>query len=265
MSPVDQAPRLVAAGGDRSRGLAACVRASSVSRQGWPVPGGRGGRSSRARDAPGRRVPERVGALDVRVCSWHRQIRRTRSRRPLSAWEPLIIHGGGELPTNVTQTATDARVYADRYGTSPGAMAGLKPPQSVWMSRSWERCPATSSSTCSPAQVPSATLGSDTPNSPPPATCRRDPRRRLRDTSRRTSTNVSPRSSWRAIPLPAGRPVPHALLNNHLQLWAHALSGLDIPESASKDRTSKKPGAVQRSPVWSASLRLTNQRRGSVW
>jgi hypothetical protein len=71
---------------------------------------------------------------DVRVCSWHRQIRRTRSRRPLSAWEPLIVHGGRELPTNVTQTATDALAYAGRYRTFPGAMTGMKPPQfAVWM------------------------------------------------------------------------------------------------------------------------------------
>jgi hypothetical protein len=71
---------------------------------------------------------------DVRVCSWHRQIRRTRSRRPLSAWEPLIVYGGRELPTNVTQTATDALAYAGRYRTFPGAMTGMKPPQfAVWM------------------------------------------------------------------------------------------------------------------------------------
>jgi hypothetical protein len=71
---------------------------------------------------------------DVRICSWHRQIRRTRSRRPLSAWEPLIVHGGRELPTNVTQTATDALAYAGRYRTFPGAMTGMKPPQfAVWM------------------------------------------------------------------------------------------------------------------------------------
>jgi hypothetical protein len=71
---------------------------------------------------------------DVRICSWHRQIRRTRSRRPLSAWEPLIVHGGRELPTNVTQTATDALAYAGRYRTFPGAMTGMKPPQfAAWM------------------------------------------------------------------------------------------------------------------------------------
>lgn len=70
----------------------------------------------------------------VRVCSWHRQIRYTRSRRPLSAWEALIVLGGRELPSNVTQTATDALSYAGRYRTYPGALIGMKPPQfSVWM------------------------------------------------------------------------------------------------------------------------------------
>jgi len=55
----------LAAAGDTSRGAAACVRGSPVSRQGWPVPGGRGGRPSRARRPPSHRVPERLGTLDV--------------------------------------------------------------------------------------------------------------------------------------------------------------------------------------------------------
>jgi hypothetical protein len=35
--------------------------------------------------------------LGVRVCSWHRAVRPTRSERPISAWEPLIVCGGREL------------------------------------------------------------------------------------------------------------------------------------------------------------------------
>lgn len=58
----------------------------------------------------GERPAGRLGLCppEVRVCLWRRQIRHTRSRRPLSAWEPLIVFGGRELPTNVTQAATDA-------------------------------------------------------------------------------------------------------------------------------------------------------------
>ena len=34
----------------------------------------------------------------VRVCAWQRAVRPTRSRRPISAWEPLIVYRGRELP-----------------------------------------------------------------------------------------------------------------------------------------------------------------------
>ncbi|HLB18453.1 MAG TPA: hypothetical protein VK613_04910 [Gaiellaceae bacterium] len=32
--------------------------------------------------------------------AWRRQVRPTRSRRPLNAWEPLIVYGGREMPTD---------------------------------------------------------------------------------------------------------------------------------------------------------------------
>jgi hypothetical protein len=51
----------------------------------------------------------------VRVCSWHRPVRCTRSRRPLSGWEPLIVFGGRELPTKETQTIQDALEYRGRF------------------------------------------------------------------------------------------------------------------------------------------------------
>jgi protein gp37/predicted nucleic acid-binding Zn ribbon protein len=70
----------------------------------------------------------------VRVCSWHRPVRYTRSRRPLSAWEPLIVFGGRELPTAQTQTIQDALLYRGRFRAFPGAILGMKPPQvAVWM------------------------------------------------------------------------------------------------------------------------------------
>ena len=70
----------------------------------------------------------------VRVCSWHRAVRPTRSRRAISAWEPLIVYGGRELPTARPQTVRDALSYGGRYRTFPGALIGMKPPQfAVWM------------------------------------------------------------------------------------------------------------------------------------
>lgn len=87
---------------------------------------------------------------DVRVCVWRRQVRPTRSRRALSAWEPLIVWRGRELPTDgpqplvdELQTApivlddrqlADVLDYRGRYDSFPGALIGMKPPEfSAWM------------------------------------------------------------------------------------------------------------------------------------
>ena len=70
----------------------------------------------------------------VRVCAWQRAVRPTRSRRPISAWEPLIVHRGRELPVDQPQTVRDALSYGGRYRAFPGAVTGMKPPQfAVWM------------------------------------------------------------------------------------------------------------------------------------
>jgi hypothetical protein len=55
----------------------------------------------------------------VRVCSWQRPVRPTRSKRPISAWEPLIDCGGRELPTDQPQTITDALAYGGRFRACP--------------------------------------------------------------------------------------------------------------------------------------------------
>ena len=60
--------------------------------------------------------------------------RRTRSKRAISAWEPLIVCGGRELPAERPQTVRDALSYGGRYRGFPGALVGMKPPQfAVWM------------------------------------------------------------------------------------------------------------------------------------
>lgn len=56
------------------------------------------------------------------------------SRRPLSAWEPLLVVGGRELPTAGPQEVLDALDYRGRYDSYPGALVGMKPPEfAVWM------------------------------------------------------------------------------------------------------------------------------------
>ena len=70
----------------------------------------------------------------VRVCSWHRPVRPTRSKRPIGAWEPLIVSRGRELSTDAPQRVRDALAYGGRYRTFPGALVGMKPPQfAAWM------------------------------------------------------------------------------------------------------------------------------------
>lgn len=72
--------------------------------------------------------------LSVRVCVWRRQHRGGRSRRPLSAWEPLLVVGGRELQTARPQDVLDHLDYRGRYDAFPGALIGMKPPEfAVWM------------------------------------------------------------------------------------------------------------------------------------
>jgi hypothetical protein len=78
----------------------------------------------------------------VRVCAWTRAVRRTRSSRALSAWEPLLVAGGRPLRVAdhhgepVAQDLQDALVYRGRYRAFPGALVGMKPPQfAEWMFR----------------------------------------------------------------------------------------------------------------------------------
>ncbi len=51
----------------------------------------------------------------VRVGAWQRAVRPTRSRRPISAWEPLIVHGGRELPLDEPQAVRNALAYGGRF------------------------------------------------------------------------------------------------------------------------------------------------------
>ena len=81
----------------------------------------------------------------VRVAVWRRRVRVTRSSRPLSGWEPLILAGGRPLDTSRAQqlvddldtgdlVADDVLDYRGRYDSFPGALTGMKPPEfAAWM------------------------------------------------------------------------------------------------------------------------------------
>ena len=61
-------------------------------------------------------------------------MRPTRSERSISAWEPLIVSGGRELPTDRPQQIRHTLAYGGRYRRYPGGMVGMKPPQfAAWM------------------------------------------------------------------------------------------------------------------------------------
>jgi hypothetical protein len=65
----------------------------------------------------------------VRVAAWHRGERPVRSRWPLSAWEPVIYHGGrpGDL-SQVERRRVDSLVHGVAPMTTlPGRVIGAKP------------------------------------------------------------------------------------------------------------------------------------------
>jgi hypothetical protein len=65
----------------------------------------------------------------VRVAAWHRGPRPTRSRHPLSAWEPVIYHGHGSADTTtIDPHRADSLVHGVAPMTTlPGRVIGAKP------------------------------------------------------------------------------------------------------------------------------------------
>jgi hypothetical protein len=125
----------------------------------------------------------------VRVCVWRRRVRPTRSRRALSAWEPLLVVGGRELATDAPQELLDVLDYRGRYDSYPDALVGMKPPEfAVWLfrllgaragdeladlypgsgaiSRAWELYTSRSSPSSRPAGISMATRDGSHPTSP---------------------------------------------------------------------------------------------------
>jgi hypothetical protein len=77
----------------------------------------------------------------VRVASWHRRVRRVKAKRPLQAWEPLIVYGGRPYGTAVVHDVEDRLTYEGRYQSFPGALIGMKPPEfAVWLFRQLNAC-----------------------------------------------------------------------------------------------------------------------------
>lgn len=70
----------------------------------------------------------------ISICVWRRRTRPTKSRAPLSAWEPLLVYRGRALQTGRPQAVLDHLDYRGRYDAMPGALVGMKPPEfAVWM------------------------------------------------------------------------------------------------------------------------------------
>jgi hypothetical protein len=70
----------------------------------------------------------------ISVCAWRRRVRATRSKAPLSAWEPLLVYRGRALQVGRVQTVLDHLDYRGRYDAMPGALVGMKPPEfACWM------------------------------------------------------------------------------------------------------------------------------------
>jgi len=99
-----------------------------------------------------RGVRRGVGVLalcppDTRVCVWRQRVRVSPSKRALSAWEPLLVVGGREHRTDVSQQLLDdletddvvldeVLDYRGRYDSFNGALVGMKPPEmAVWIFR----------------------------------------------------------------------------------------------------------------------------------
>ena len=84
----------------------------------------------------------------VRVCAWQRAVRPARSRRPISAWEPLVVHGGPLLPAvmtsrrPVTQHPPGGRCWLSMSSSSRRRRSGWR----LYVGR--RGCCATSSGAC---------------------------------------------------------------------------------------------------------------------
>jgi hypothetical protein len=69
----------------------------------------------------------------VRIAAWFRGERPTPSWRPLSAWEPVIVHGGRAYLSNVDERRLDALVHVSRARTTDACrVVGAKPAAFCW-------------------------------------------------------------------------------------------------------------------------------------
>lgn len=72
----------------------------------------------------------------VRVCPWIHGGRKTPSKRPRTAWEPLLVYRGRRRSVAVLDDLVDVLVWGGRARSFPGALVGMKPaPFAEWMFR----------------------------------------------------------------------------------------------------------------------------------
>ena len=162
----------------------------------------------------------------IRVAAWHKGERVTRSRYPLNAWEPVIYHGGRQLPC-APRRADSIVCGVTPVSTRPGHVIGAKPAAVCrWIfTPARRRTRGTPSMTCSPAPGPSPALGPRTRRLRPrvtdtrrlrPGPTRGRPRPRATARTRRLRPHTTPvrRSRPRLAPsspaaVPVRRPSPH--------------------------------------------------------
>src|ERR1035438_3994383 len=116
----------------------------------------------------------------VRVCSWHRAVRPTRSERPISAWGALVVWGGRGV----------RRARAPPPCTSPAPRSPRAAPTAATPAQSSGSSRRSSPPGCLPSSAPDRAISSSTSTRAPARSARRG-----------GATAASPRSPSRP-PLP---------------------------------------------------------------
>ena len=162
--------------------------------------------------------------LGIRVAAWHKGERVTRSRYPLNAWEPVVYHGGRQIP-GALRRADSIVCGVTPVSTRPGHVIGAKPAAVCrWIFALLGACPGDTLDDLFPAPGPSLAPGLLTRRVRPRITAirhlRLGPTRRPRPRATVRTRRLRPRttpirpSRPRLVPsspaaVPVRRPSPH--------------------------------------------------------